>query len=372
MENAGNYICIQSWMVTELKLKANELIIYALIHGFCQDGISFFYGSIKYIMENTNLSKETVLSVLQSLVRKKLIVKKDVKSYQVFDNKKTASGSQHFCLYYTVYSRKKKKEPSGQESVPEHEEKTGSRNLTGSESLTRAGQEFVPGSGQEFVPNNLSDNKADNTTSSDKKTFKKQAEVEENFDKLIYKKLNELFGYQVNFSPSPIPGFKKSITTLEFSQEEALEYLSWVFDYLKSKCKEKENLDGYFYKSFSEPNLMAKFKNDLAQKKAAEEEKARLMITCPVCGFKHTKTDPFCPQCRLDADYITDKKNIEKQKKIYFMSPAARKTYENALLKLEEEYPLTKRFCNIQLQKEYEHEISIIEHTFGLYEDEST
>ena len=120
MENAGNYICIQSWMVTELKLKANELIIYALIHGFCQDGISFFYGSIKYIMENTNLSKETVLSVLQSLVRKKLIVKKDVKSYQVFDNKKTASGSQHSSLYYTVYSRKKKKKPSGQESVPEH------------------------------------------------------------------------------------------------------------------------------------------------------------------------------------------------------------------------------------------------------------
>ncbi|MBR0099443.1 MAG: helix-turn-helix domain-containing protein, partial [Treponema sp.] len=74
-EERDFFINIQGFMIRELKLKGNELIVYALIHGFTQDGQSYFYGSIKYIMESTNLSKETVISVLQSLVKKNLIVK---------------------------------------------------------------------------------------------------------------------------------------------------------------------------------------------------------------------------------------------------------------------------------------------------------
>ena len=31
-----NYIVIQSWLVNELQLKSNELMIYALIYGFSQ------------------------------------------------------------------------------------------------------------------------------------------------------------------------------------------------------------------------------------------------------------------------------------------------------------------------------------------------
>ena len=119
------YINIQSWMVQKLKLKSNELIIYALIHGFCQDGKSYFYGSIQYIMDHTNLSKEGVLTVLQNLVRKKLIVKKDVQNITVFDSVKKAQGNQHFCLYYTKVSRSKKQDepvrisdPAGQKNTP--------------------------------------------------------------------------------------------------------------------------------------------------------------------------------------------------------------------------------------------------------------
>ena len=120
------YINIQRWMTRDLGLKSNELIIYAIIHGFCQDGMGYFYGSIKYLMENTNLSKETVLSVLQNLVKKGLIIKKDVKNIQVFDVKKTAQGSQYFCLYYTAISRAEKKE----KIEDKKDENCGSRNLT--------------------------------------------------------------------------------------------------------------------------------------------------------------------------------------------------------------------------------------------------
>ena len=45
----NNFINIQGWMVTELGLKGNELIIYAIIAGFSQDGESNFHGSLSYL-----------------------------------------------------------------------------------------------------------------------------------------------------------------------------------------------------------------------------------------------------------------------------------------------------------------------------------
>ena len=44
-----NYINIQAWMVKELNLTGNDLICYALIYGFSQDGETEFKGSLSYI-----------------------------------------------------------------------------------------------------------------------------------------------------------------------------------------------------------------------------------------------------------------------------------------------------------------------------------
>ena len=33
-----SYICIEAFMVNELKLSGTELIVYAIIYGFSQDG----------------------------------------------------------------------------------------------------------------------------------------------------------------------------------------------------------------------------------------------------------------------------------------------------------------------------------------------
>ena len=365
-EEKDCYINIQGWMVKKLGLKANELIIYALIHGFCQDGVSYFYGSVKYIMENTNLSKETVLTVLQSLVKKKLIIKKDVKNYQVFDNKRTALGGQHFCLYYTAYSRSCGTDSAGQETVPAESESHGSRNLTGSKNLTRAGQEFVPVAGQEFVPNNLSDNKFDTASSTG---IKNTAEEETQLENQIKKKLAELFGYQVNFSPSPVPRFMSSANSLGLTPEESLEYLEWAFGYLKTKCREQASLDGYFYKSFAEPNLMAKFKNISELRKAEEERKAAMVISCPVCGTRHSRDDMFCEKCGLDGGCLSDEREIARHKKIYSMPPATGRAYEAAIEQLDKAYPLSERFHISKMQKEYEHELNLIERMFGLDED---
>lgn len=72
---SNNYIVIQGWMCNELGLKGNELLIFAMIHGFSQDGISKYYGGRKYIADTFNISLPTVDKALQSLLDKEYIVK---------------------------------------------------------------------------------------------------------------------------------------------------------------------------------------------------------------------------------------------------------------------------------------------------------
>ena len=88
-----DYIVIQSYMVSDLKLSGNRLIIYALINGFTKDGNHEFRGSLNYISEWTNLSRNTVLSTLKSLVDDGLIVKREYKENNV-----------KFCTYKTLGS----------------------------------------------------------------------------------------------------------------------------------------------------------------------------------------------------------------------------------------------------------------------------
>lgn len=71
----NNFVSIQGWMRTRLNLKGNELLIYALIYGFSQDGQSRFTGSRKYIADWCGCSLDTVDRSLSSLVSKGLLAK---------------------------------------------------------------------------------------------------------------------------------------------------------------------------------------------------------------------------------------------------------------------------------------------------------
>lgn len=71
----NNFITIQGWMRTKLNLKGNELLIYALIYGFSQDGESRFKGSRKYIADWCGCSLNTVDRALGSLVNKGYLAK---------------------------------------------------------------------------------------------------------------------------------------------------------------------------------------------------------------------------------------------------------------------------------------------------------
>ena len=74
MENT-DFVNIQGWMINELNLKGNELIIYALIYGFTKDGVSEFKGSRQYMADWTNTSVRSVQNVVNSLVDKGMIEK---------------------------------------------------------------------------------------------------------------------------------------------------------------------------------------------------------------------------------------------------------------------------------------------------------
>lgn len=72
-----NYITIQGWMVNELNLKGNELLIYAIIFGFSQTNGQVFNGSLQYLANWTNTTKQGVAKTLKLLVEKKYIIKND-------------------------------------------------------------------------------------------------------------------------------------------------------------------------------------------------------------------------------------------------------------------------------------------------------
>ena len=73
-----NYINIQGWMVTELGLKGNSLLIYAIIYGFSQEEGQQFTGSLQYLADWTNSTRRGVLKNLQDLVNAGLIEKENI------------------------------------------------------------------------------------------------------------------------------------------------------------------------------------------------------------------------------------------------------------------------------------------------------
>lgn len=71
------FVVISEFMVDKLKLKGVELIVYAVIYGFSQDGESVFSGSQSYLAKWANASTRSVRLALTSLVEKGLISKFD-------------------------------------------------------------------------------------------------------------------------------------------------------------------------------------------------------------------------------------------------------------------------------------------------------
>lgn len=145
-----NYITIQGWMINELNLKGNELIIYASIYGFSQTENQVFSGSLQYLADWTNSTKQGVMKNLKSLVEKGYIVK----------NEKIIN-SVKFCEYYaTEFNTLLNKVDQGMQ------------------------QSSTEGM-QQSLPNNI-DNISSNNKKENKKDIKKKEKKEEtHYDEVI-------------------------------------------------------------------------------------------------------------------------------------------------------------------------------------------
>lgn len=118
------YTTITGAMITELGLKGNELIVYALINGFCQDGESQFYGSLAYLMEFTSLSKQGVINTLNSLVKNGLIEKTQSEVNGVkFNSYRTIGGMSNNLTTGKNNDDAKKEKESSSPHTPYYKEK---------------------------------------------------------------------------------------------------------------------------------------------------------------------------------------------------------------------------------------------------------
>ena len=70
------FIIIPKWMREELDLKGNELLIYALIFDKSKGGENWFCTKHKYFSEWCGCSRQSVISSINKLVKKGLIVKR--------------------------------------------------------------------------------------------------------------------------------------------------------------------------------------------------------------------------------------------------------------------------------------------------------
>jgi hypothetical protein len=125
------YIHIEGWMREELDLKGNELLVYALIHGFSQEEQGCFFGSLDYISRMCGCTRPTAIETLKKLRERGLIHKREI----VENNVKMCQ--------YTALQR-------GSKEI-----------LPPVKNLDRGGKEILLGGSKEILPNNKEeDNKS--------------------------------------------------------------------------------------------------------------------------------------------------------------------------------------------------------------------
>lgn len=131
----NTYYVVMSFMVDDLHLKGIELQLYAIIHGFSQDGENAFRGSIAYLQDWTGVARSTVFNGLASLVDKGLLEKKDI-----------FMGNVKFCEYKTTSKK----------IIPPVRKQDG-----GSTEIGRGVVRKQDGGSTKTRPNNIEDNKDD-------------------------------------------------------------------------------------------------------------------------------------------------------------------------------------------------------------------
>lgn len=145
----SNYITVQGWMINHLDLKPNEVLIYAVIFGFSQDGNGCFDGSLSYLCAVTKSTKPTVISALKKLVDQGLVIKtSEVKNNLIFNTYKANmdiieihTTVKNFCMGY-----ENNLNGTGKNSLPNN-----NSNNNKDSSVSKGSKIFIPPTLQEVL-----------------------------------------------------------------------------------------------------------------------------------------------------------------------------------------------------------------------------
>lgn len=326
---SDNYIQISGWMVTELELKGNELIIYALIHGFSQDGKSVFSGGLNYVREWTHLTKRTCMDMIKSLLDKHLIIRRERKDAVPYQDPPYE--------YYTVRSRPN--ETLSETNISPQKNSSIEENQKGP---------------------------TINTPSEKKMEISQEDSTKVRLN-ILSGYIGKLFNGQVDTSERVCGNLDKELSMAGVSADEYTNYIGWAYGYLLEKCRDPKTLPGYFYRSISRPDLIKKFLNFQIEKKDEEMKALKAEISCLICGTIHNRNHrcPTCNNFSYELSILSDEQ-IHKIKQYYFLSPENKSQYCKKLSDIQNKYPSSIILRNKELKKEMDLDIYELDLEFGL------
>ena len=117
MTPGRQYVTVMDWMWDELELTGNDILCYAMIYGFSQDGASEFKGTASYVAKRLHVRKATALDILRRLTERGIIRKREF----TYEGKR-------YCFYSAILDAC----PTGTETVPV---RYGNRTDTGTETV---------------------------------------------------------------------------------------------------------------------------------------------------------------------------------------------------------------------------------------------
>jgi len=292
-----NHLILEGWMVNELELSGNELIVYGIIFGQSQYGVkNGFFSSNEIIKEWTGIKEEEINQIIKNLSEKRLI-KKNV----VITNKQKK-------YFYTAETKSCK-----------------------------------------ILNDTVND------TVKDTVNIKKNSS---NLENAILVKIKEEMGCVAD--PFDVTIAQKIIQVCKqysLSDSEIMEYIEWSVQYCKKKPK--EDIYNYYYKFAEKHYNVAKFINfkiENRQKKEEEDTKKTYLVKCPVCHIKHDQTHD-CPNCGLPEGSSTA--DIENYKIRYALPKVMRNKLDFEILEHQKKRPDVMNFdiAAYNVWKEEEKEI---------------
>lgn len=73
--NNSDFTPIRMWMIQELKLTGNDLLVYSVIYKYSIGKLGLYYGGYEHIQTSTGASRNTVIRSLEKLTDEGIILK---------------------------------------------------------------------------------------------------------------------------------------------------------------------------------------------------------------------------------------------------------------------------------------------------------